>query len=166
MIKIKRKRNLGNAASGCFSIRQIQTGSTCINFPRMKFRRQWISFVRQKREPDSWRPGSGDICSDHFMTEDYHGYGVKLADFTTKMLLKKDAILSKQVVPTPEQLATTRSKKRKLPASNERSESASPEQYTTPKIPRRALSKLTASRVCTLCTNIEMVLSPFECVTR
>ena len=121
-----------------------------------KFLRQWISFVHQKREPDSWRPGSGHICSDHFLPEDYHGYG----------LLKKDAIPSRQVVPTPEQLAAARSKKRKLPDSEERREPlASPEQYSTPKRPSRALSKLTVSQVCTLSNDTKILLSAFQCVT-
>ena len=167
--KDKKKKEPGKRCVVMFCNKTNSDGVTMHQFPTdEKFHRQWISFVRQKREPDSWRPGSGHICSDHFMPEDYHGYGVKLAGFATKMLLKKDAIPSRQVVPTPEQLAAARSKKRKLPASDERSESASPEQYTTPKRPSRALSKLTASRVCTLrhTCNIQMVLSSFECVTR
>lgn len=46
-------------------------------------------------------------------------------------MLWKDAIQSRQVIPTPELIATIPSKKRKLPTSDESSELVSPEQYTT-----------------------------------
>ena len=165
--KGKKKKEPGKRCVVMFCDRANSDGVTMHHFPTdEKFLWQWISFVRQKREPDSWRPGSGHICSDHFLPEDYHGYGLKRAGFATKMLLKKDAIPSRQVVPTPEQLAAARSKKRKLPDSEERSEPlASPEQYSTPKRPSRALSKLTASRVCTLSNDTKILLSAFQCVT-
>lgn len=165
--KGKKKKEPGKRCVVMFCDRTNSDGVTMHQFPTdEKFLRQWISFVRQKREPDSWRPGSGPICSDYFLPEDYHGYGLKRAGFATKMLLKKEAIPSRQVVPTPEQLAAARSKKRKLPDSEERSEPlASPEQYSTPKRPSRALSKLTASRVCTLSNDTKILLSAFQCVT-
>lgn len=166
--KGKKKKEPGKRCVVMFCNKTNSDGVTMHQFPTdEKFLRQWISFVRQKREPDSWRPGSGHICSDHFMPEDYHGYGLKRAGFATKMLLKKDAIPSRQVIPTPEQLAAARNKKRKLPDSEERSELASPEQYTTPKRPSRALSKLTASRVCTLSAWMRDILNTdFACFSR
>ena len=36
-------------------------------------RRKWIAFVRTKREPNDWTPGSGHICSDHFSVNNYEG---------------------------------------------------------------------------------------------
>ena len=44
-------------------------------------RRQWIAFVRTKREPNSWTPDSGHICSDHFSAENYKGFCAKIAEF-------------------------------------------------------------------------------------
>ena len=140
-----------------------QTGSTCINFPRMLFRRQWISFVRPKREPDSWRPGSGHICSDHFMTEDYHGYGVKLAGFAGDKNVAKEG-----------SMPFRRSKLFQLQSSSQPHVARSANSpHLTKGVSQLPLSNTLppkdqedASRVCTLCNNIEMVLSPFECVTR
>ena len=75
---------------------------------------EWVSFVRQKRDSDSWKQGSGHICSDHFTPEDYQDYGMKVAGYASKMLLKKNAISSRQVVLTPKQLESARKKKRKI----------------------------------------------------
>ena len=67
-------------------------------------RRQWIAFVRTKREPNSWTPGSGHICSDHFSADDYEVFGAKVAGFSSKLVLKKSAVPSIQASPTPEQI--------------------------------------------------------------
>ena len=67
-------------------------------------RRQWIAFVRTKREPNSWTPGSGHICSDHFSADDYELFGAKVAGFSSKLVLKKSAVPSIQASPTPEQI--------------------------------------------------------------
>ena len=118
-------------------------------------RRQWIAFVRSKREPSSWTPGSGHICSAHFTDDSYEGFGAKLAGFSSKLVLKKTAVPSIQPTPTPEQLSTARRVKRKLPLSEEKpnGKEKDPEQqwYTTPKRKSRALSKLTANRVRAFC---------------
>ena len=114
-------------------------------------RRQWIAFVRSKREPSSWTPGSGHICSAHFTDDNYEGLGAKLAGFSSKLVLKKTAVPSIQPTPTPEQLSTARRVKRKLPLSEEKPDGKEkdPKQqsYATPKRSIRALSKLTANRV-------------------
>ena len=116
-------------------------------------RRQRIAFVRTKREPNSWTPGSGHICSDHFSADDYEGFGAKVAGFSSKLVLKKPAVPSIQASPTPEQINEARRIKRKLSLSNEKlrvedsSSVVTQETYTTPKRQSRALSKLTANRV-------------------
>ena len=116
-------------------------------------RRQWIAFVRTKREPNSWTPGSGYICSDNFSANDYEGFGAKVAGFSSKLVLKKSAVPSIQASPTPEQINEARRIKRKLSLSNEKlrvedsSSVVTQGTYTTPKRQSRALSKLTANRV-------------------
>ena len=85
--------------------------------------RQWIAFVWAKREPNSWTPGSGSghICSDHFTADSYKGFGAKIAGFSSKLVLKKSAVTSVQVSPTPEQVSEAQRIKRKLPLSDEKS---------------------------------------------
>ena len=36
-----------------------------------------------KREPNSWTPGSGYICSDHFTADSYKEFGTKIARFSS-----------------------------------------------------------------------------------
>ena len=43
--------------------------------------RQWIAFVRTKREPNSWISGSGYICRNDFSADNYHGFGEKISRF-------------------------------------------------------------------------------------
>ena len=38
--------------------------------------------MRSKREPSSWTPGSGHICSAHFTDDSYEGFGANLAGFS------------------------------------------------------------------------------------
>lgn len=124
---------------------------TLHKFPTAKtLHQQWIPFVHQKTEPDSWKPGLGHICSDHLTPKDYHAFGMKLAGITSKLLLVSNAIPSRQVATSPEQLQTVHSKKCKLQPSERRSEEACPEECTTPKRQSRALSKLTGGRVGTV----------------
>ena len=116
-------------------------------------RRRWIAFVRTKREPNSWTPGSGHICSYHFSADSYEGFGEKIAGFSSKLVLKKSAVPSIHASPTPEQVNEARRRNRKLPLSNKQSRVedlssvVTQETYTTPKRQSRALSKLTANRV-------------------
>ena len=76
--------------------------------------------MRSKREPSSWTPGSGHICSAHFTDDSYEEFGVKLAGFSSKLVLKKSTVPSIKPAPTPEQLSTARRVKRKLPLSEEK----------------------------------------------
>lgn len=147
----KKKKEPGKRCTVMFCNKTNADGVTLHQFPKNeKIRRQWISFVQQKRDPSGWRAGSGHICSDHFTPEDYHGYGLKLAGLATKLVLKTDAIPSKQVVATPDQLAIAPRKKRKLPTPEGKSKVAVLEDHTTPKRTSRAVAKLTANRVCTM----------------
>ena len=120
-------------------------------FPRAEpQRRQWIQFVLAKRD-DDWTPGAGHICSNHFSPDSHEGMGAKLAGFASKLLLKKTAVPTIQVNPTPEQLEDARRLKRKLShLETKQVEKSKPDDlptYKTPKRRSRALSKLTAHRV-------------------
>lgn len=129
-------------------------GVSLHQFPKdEKVLRKWISFVRIKREPNSWTPGTGHICSDHFTAGSYEGFAAKLAGYASKLILKKTAVPSIQAAPTPEQVNTARRLKRKLPPTEEKPNSKGKDpndelqSYKTPKRSSRALSKLTANRV-------------------
>ena len=81
-------------------------------------RRQWIAFVRTKREPNSWTPGSGHICSDHVSADSYEEFAAKIAGFSSNLVLKKPAVPSNHASPTPKQVNEARRRKRKLTLSN------------------------------------------------
>ena len=148
----EKKKEPGKRCVVMFCDKTNADGVSMHKFPtEEKVRRQWVSFVRQKRDTDSWKQGSGHICSDHFTPEDYHDYGMKVAGYASKMLLKKNAIPSRQVVPTPQQLESARKKKRKISDISEGSNVVTHEAgYTAAKRPSRTLAKLTANRVCIL----------------
>ena len=148
----QKKRQPGKRCVVMFCNKTNADGVSLHQFPADEnVRRQWIAFVRSKREPSSWTPGSGHICSAHFTDDNYEGLGAKLAGFSSKLVLKKTAVPSIQPTPTPEQLSTARRVKRKLPLSEEKPDGKEkdPKQqsYATPKRSIRALSKLTANRV-------------------
>ena len=116
-------------------------------------RRKWISFVLAKRS-DDWNPGSGYICSDHFPDDWFEGLGAYKAGYKKRLDIKKTAIPSIQVSPTPEQLNAARNLKRKLPLSASKPDKGNKaaedlDSYSTPKRTSRATSKLTAHRVST-----------------
>ena len=46
-----------------------------------RVQRQWIAFVRTKREPNSWISGSGHICRDDFSADNHQGLGEKISGF-------------------------------------------------------------------------------------
>lgn len=80
-------------------------GPTLHVFPKEeRIFHQWISFARQKRDPYTWTEDSWQICGDRCLPKDYQRYGLKLAGFVTKLVLKANAIPLRQVVPTPEKL--------------------------------------------------------------
>ena len=150
----QRKRKPGKRCVVMFCNKTNADGVSLHQFPADEsVRRQWIAFVRTKREPYSWTPGSGHICSDHFSADSYEGFGAKIAGFSSKLVLKKSAVPSIQASATPEQVNEARRIKRKLPLSNEQqrvedsNSVVTQETYTTPKRQSRALSKLTANRV-------------------
>ena len=67
------------------------------------------------------------------------------------MLLKKNAIPSRQVVPTPQQLESAHKKKGKISDISKGSNVVTHEAGSTAaKRPSRTLAKLTANRVCIL----------------
>ena len=137
----RKKRKPGKRYVVMFCNKTNADGVSLHQFPADEsLRRQWIAFVRTKREHNSWTPSSGHICSDHFSADDYEGFGAKVAGFSSKRLvLKKSAVPSIQVSPTPEQINEARRIKRKLSLSNEKlrvedsSSVITQETYTTPK---------------------------------
>ena len=150
----QRKRKPGKRCVVMFCNKTNADGVSLHQFPADEsVRRQWIAFVRTKREPYSWTPGSGHICSDHFSADSYEGFGAKIAGFSSKLVLKKSAVPSIQASATPEQVNEARRIKRKLPLYNEQrrvedsNSVVTQETYTTPKRQSQALSKLTANRV-------------------
>ena len=65
--------NKTNAGGAIYSLHQFPADENA--------RRQWI-VVCSKREPSSWTPGSGHICSAHFTDDSYEGFGANLAGFS------------------------------------------------------------------------------------
>ena len=136
----RKKRKPGKCCLVMFCNKTNADGVSLHQFPADEsLGRQWIAFVRTTREPNSWTPGSGHICSDHFSADDYEGFGAKVAGFSSKLVLKKSAVPSIQASPTPEQINEARRIKRKLSLSNEKlrvedsSSVITQETYTTPK---------------------------------
>ena len=136
----RKKRKPGKRYVVMFCNKTNADGVSLHQFPADEsVRRQWIAFVRTKREPNSWTPGSGHICSDHFSADDYELFGAKVAGFSSKLVLKKSAVPSIQASPIPEQINEARRIKRKLSLSNEKlrvedsSSVITQETYTTPK---------------------------------
>ena len=118
--------------------------------------RQWIAFVLAKRD-DDWTPGSGNICSSHFMPDCYEGMDAKLTGFAKKAYLKKTAISTIQANPTPEQIQEALSLKRKRTSAATQGDSKWQVQQKGDITPKshpnrssRALSKLTAQRCVVL----------------
>ena len=86
----RRKRKPGKRCVVMFCNKTNAEGVSLHQFPADEsVRRQWIAFVRTKREPNSWTPGSGHICSDRFSADSYEGFGAKIAGFSSKLVLKK-----------------------------------------------------------------------------
>ena len=79
----RKKRQSGKRCVVMFCNKTNADGVSLHQFPADEnVRRQWIAFVRSKRVPSSWTPGSGHICSAHFTDDNYEGLDAKLAGFS------------------------------------------------------------------------------------
>ena len=153
----KKKRVPGKRCVVMFCNKTNADGVSLHQFPKDRnLSRKWTSFVHHKRDPKTWTPGTGHVCSAHFSTNDYEGYGAKIAGFSSKLVLKKGAVPSIHPVPTADQLVTARSAiNQKRSASTDKQEAASTgitgdaQSCETPKRRSRAVSKLTSHRVST-----------------
>jgi len=141
----KRKRAPGKRCVVMFCDKTNADGVSLHQFPKdVNLCQKWNQFVLRKRERNTWTPGCGHICSDHFLPTDYEGYGAKMAGFSSKLVLSKGAVPSIQPIPTPEQLQNARKVSSGTPSS-----ATSTCTNTTPRTTRRgnALAKLRAHRV-------------------
>lgn len=151
----KRKHKPGKRCVVMFCDKTNKDGVSLHQFPKDgNLCKKWNKFVLTKRDGKAWTPGTGHVCSDHFLKTDYEGYGAKLAGFSSKLVLKKGAIPSLLPNPTPEQLQ----KARKL-SSGTPSPSTSQDTEGTPRTSRKgnALTKLRAHRV-----SLAILISSFK----
>ena len=78
----RRKRKPGKRCLVIFCNKTSADGVSPRLFPGGEsVQRQWIAFVRTKREPNSWISGSGHICRNDFSADNYHGFGEKISRF-------------------------------------------------------------------------------------
>ena len=78
----RRKRKPGKRCLVIFCNKTSADGVSPRLFPDGEsVQRQWITFVRTKREPNSWISGSGHICRDDFSADNYQGLGEKISGF-------------------------------------------------------------------------------------
>ena len=130
-------------------------GGSIHQFPKDRnLSRKWTSFVHHKRDPKTWTPGTGHVCSTHFSTNDYVGYAAKITGFSLKLVLKKETVPPINPVPTPDQLATawSASADKQKAASTGITGDAHSTDCVTPTRRSRAVSKLTSQQVSTLHT--------------
>ena len=74
----EKKKEPGKGCVVMFCNKTNADGSPCINSPlKKKFEDNGFRLLPKKRDSDSWKQGSGHICSHHFTPEDYHDYGMK-----------------------------------------------------------------------------------------
>ena len=66
-----------------FITKQMQTGLALTSFQLMKVCSDsgLYLFKKKKKEPNSWTPGLGHICSNHFLPDNYKGFCAKIAIF-------------------------------------------------------------------------------------
>ena len=96
----KRKREPGKCCVVMFCNNTNDNRVSLHQFPKdEKVRQKWIEFVVRKRDPKSWTPGIGHVCSDHFKEKDFENYYVKMSGLCSNMLVRKEAVPSLQ--PTP-----------------------------------------------------------------
>ena len=98
----RRKRKPGKRCLVIFRNKTSADGVSPRLFPDGEsVQRQWIAFVRTKREPNSWISGSGHICRDDFSADNYQGIGEKISGFSSKPVLKNSAVPSIKASPIP-----------------------------------------------------------------
>ena len=60
----------------------MQTGLALTSFQLMKVcSDSGLYLFKKKKEPNSWTPGLGHICSNHFLADNYKGFCAKIAIF-------------------------------------------------------------------------------------
>ena len=65
-----------------FITKQMQTGLALTSFQLMKVcSDSGLYLFKKKKEPNSWTPGLGHICSNHFLADNYKGFCAKIAIF-------------------------------------------------------------------------------------
>ena len=97
----KRKREPGKRCVVMFCNNTKDNGVSLHQFPKdAKIRQKWIEFVVRKRDPKSWTPGSGHVCSDHCEEKDFENYYAKMSGLCSKLLLRKEGIINKFSVPS------------------------------------------------------------------
>ena len=111
-----------------------------------KIRQKWIDFVVRKRDPKSWTPGTGHICSDHFEKNDFENYA-KISGLCSKLLLRKEAVPSNQ--PTPDTSTDSLQQQPETDFRKKKCRSTSPKTATTQSSRGKSdtLTKLRAHRV-------------------
>lgn len=108
----KRKREPGKRCVVMLCNNTNANGVSMHQFPKEeKIRQKWIEFVLRKRDPKSWTPGSGYICSNHFVGSDFENYYAKLNGLCSKLLLRREAVPSVQ--PIPQSSSTSNSEQQK-----------------------------------------------------
>ena len=96
----KRKREPGKCCVVMFCNNTNDNGVSLHQFPKEeKVCQKWIDFVVRKRDPKSWTPGSGHVCSDHFEEQDFENYYAKMSSLCSKLLLRKEAVPTVQSTP-------------------------------------------------------------------
>ena len=96
----KRKREPGKCCVVMFCNNTNDNGVSLHQFPKEeKVCQKWIDFVVRKRDPKSWTPGSGRVCSDHFEEQDFENYYAKMSGLCSKLLLRKEAVPTVQSTP-------------------------------------------------------------------
>ena len=144
----KRKREPGKRCVVIYCNNTNDNGVSLHQFPTdEKIRQKWIDFVVRKRDPKSWTPGSGHICSDHFEKNDFENYYAKISGLCSKLLLRKEAVPSIQ--PTPDTSTDSLQQQPETDFRKKKCRSTSPKTATTQSSRGKsdALTKLRAHRV-------------------
>ena len=161
----KRKREPGKRCVVIYCNNTNDSGVSLHQFPTdEKIRQKWIEFVVRKRDPKSWTPGSGHICSDHFEKNDFENYYAKMSGLCSKLLLRKEAVPSIQ--PTrPDTSTDSLQQQPEIDFRKKKCRSTSPKTATTQSSRRKsnALTKLRAHRVSSDTSLVMVMVFWFVC---